>query len=189
VFTFGAVSLGAEERPVALAVGDAAPAFNANTGAGDLWQSVDHTAKGKYLVVYFYPAAMTGGCTQQACSYRDQTADLTGLDAEVVGISADPVNNLKLFKQAHSLNFTLLSDVNATIASRFGVPVRAGGTFTTTVDGKEVTLKRPYTFARWTFVIDKSGKVVHKDTSVNASADSSSVAEFLRAATRADSDG
>lgn len=186
---FAATSLAAEDATPALAVGDVAPVFNANTEAGDLWQSADHVGKGKFLVVYFYPAAMTGGCTQQACGFRDQSAELAGLDAAVVGISADPVNNLKLFKQSHNLNFPLLSDVNATVARRFGVPVRDGGTFTTTVDGKEVTLKRPYTLARWTFVIDKAGKVVHKDTSVNASADSSNIAEFLRSAMGPDAEG
>ena len=184
----GAALLAAEESP-SLSVGDTAPAFNANTDTGDLWQSSDHVGQGKYLVVYFYPAAMTGGCTQQACSYRDQSDDLTGLGAEVVGVSADPVSNLEVFKRAHSLNFTLLSDVNATIARRFGVPVREGGVFTATVDGKEVALKRPFTLVRWTFVIDGEGKVVHKDTSVNTAGDSGSVAEFLRAAKAADADG
>jgi peroxiredoxin Q/BCP len=163
------------------AVGDTAPAFNANTDAGDLWQSIDHVGKGKYLVVYFYPAAMTGGCTQQACSYRDQIADLSGLDAEVIAVSADPVNNLKLFKQAHNLDFVLLSDVNGAIARRFGVPVRVGGTFQMTVDGKDVMLKRPYTLARWTFIVGKDGKIVRKDTDVNASGDSRNVIDWLQA--------
>jgi peroxiredoxin Q/BCP len=174
------VALAAEEQGAALTVGEAAPAFNANTDAGDLWQSGDHIGRGRYLVVYFYPAAMTGGCTQQACSYRDQTAEMAGLDADVIGVSADPVNNLKLFRQVHNLNFPLLSDVNATIARRFGVPIRDGGTFKTTVDGKEVTLKRPYTLARWTFIIGPDGKVLHRDTAVNASADSRSAVEFLQ---------
>ncbi|MBN1358973.1 MAG: peroxiredoxin [Sedimentisphaerales bacterium] len=178
---FAAESLVALVLP---AVGDVAPAFNANTDTGDLWQTADHVGKGKCLVVYFYPAAMTGGCTQQACSYRDQSAEIAALDAEVIGISADPVNSLKLFKRVHHLNFTLLSDVNATIARHFGVPIRDGGTFKTTVDGKEVALKRPYTLARWTFVIDKAGKVVHKDTNVNASADSDNIVKFLQNAER-----
>jgi len=179
-----AVSLAAETPVPVLAVGDPAPAFNANTDAGDLWQSTDHVGKAKFLVVYFYPAAMTGGCTQQACSYRDQRAELAQLDAEVIGVSADPVNNLKFFKQAHNLSLPLLSDVNATIARRFGVPVREGGTFTSSVNGKEATLKRPYTFGRWTFVIGKDGKVLHKDTRVNASADSGNIVEFLQSARR-----
>lgn len=184
-----AVSLAAETPARTPAVGDAAPVFNANTDAGELWQSADHVGKGKVLVVYFYPAALTGGCTQQACSYRDQGDDLAGLDADIIGISADPVNNLKLFKQVHNLNFPLLSDVNATIARRFGVPVRDGGAFTTTVDGREVTLKRPHTLARWTFIIGKDGKILHKATDVNASADTANIVEFLRSLTQPEADG
>ena len=127
LWVWRAVSGGAEGQAPVLAVGDKAPAFNANTHAGDLWQTEEHVGHGKYVVVYFYPAAMTGGCTKQACSYRDQAADLSGLDVEVIGISADPVNNLKVFRDAHNLNFTLLSDVNGCIARQFGVPISKGG--------------------------------------------------------------
>jgi peroxiredoxin Q/BCP len=174
------LSLGAESQRAVLAVGDKAPQFNANTHTGDLWQTEEHVGRGKYVIVYFYPAAMTGGCTKQACSYRDQAADLGKLDVEVIGISADPVNNLKLFRDVHHLNFTLLSDVNGFIARRFGVPVNQGGTFRTTVDGKEVVLKRPYTLARWTFILGKDGKVLYRDTRVDATNDSRKAIEFLR---------
>jgi peroxiredoxin Q/BCP len=175
-----AASRGAEKAGPVLAVGDKAPEFNANTDAGDLWQTEDRVGRGKYVIVYFYPAAMTGGCTQQACSYRDQAAALSGLDVEVIGVSADSVNNLKLFRDAHHLNFTLLSDVNGFIAGKFGVPVTKGGSFKTTVDGKEVVLKRPYTLARWTFILGKDGKVLYKDTHVDAPNDSRKATEFLR---------
>ncbi|HNS20960.1 MAG TPA: peroxiredoxin [Sedimentisphaerales bacterium] len=176
------VSGGAREQPPepGMAVGDKAPQFNANTHAGDLWQTQDHVGRGKYLVVYFYPAAMTGGCTKQACSYRDQAADLGGLDVEVVGVSADSVNSLKLFREAQNLNFTLLSDVNGYIARQFGVPISQGGSFKTTIDGKDVVLKRPYTFARWTFVIGKDGRVLSKDTAVDPSNDSQKALDFLQ---------
>ena len=174
------VSLGAENQGPSPAVGDKAPQFNANTHTGDLWQTEDHVGRGKYVIVYFYPAAMTGGCTRQACSYRDQAPDLSGLDVEVVGISADPVNSLKLFRDAHHLNFTLLSDVNGCIARRFGVPVGKGGSFTTTVNGKEIVLKRSYTLARWTFILGRDGKVLYKDTQVDAPNDSRKAIAFLR---------
>ncbi|MCU0915886.1 MAG: peroxiredoxin [Planctomycetes bacterium] len=175
-----AVSSGAENQPAALAIGDQAPAFSANTHAGDLWQAEERIGRGRYVVVYFYPAALTGGCTKQACSYRDQAADWSGLDVEVIGISADPVNNLKLFREAHHLNFTLLSDVNGFIARAFGVPVSPGGSFKTTIDGKEVVLKRPHTLARWTFILGQDGKVLYRDTHVDASGDSRKALEFLR---------
>jgi peroxiredoxin Q/BCP len=174
------VSLRAEGQGTVLAVGDKAPEFNANTHTGDLWQTEDRVGRGKYVIVYFYPAAMTGGCTKQACSYRDQAADLNGLEVEVIGISADPVNNLKLFHDTHNLTFTLLSDVNGFIARRFGVPVSKGGSFQTSVDGKDVVLKRPYTIARWTFILGKDGKVLYKDTRVDAPSDSRKAVEFLR---------
>ncbi len=176
----GTVALGADTQEATLAVGEKAPQFNANTHTGDLWQMEDHVGRGKYVVVYFYPAAMTGGCTKQACSYRDQAADLGRLDVEVIGISADPVNNLKLFRDAHHLNFTLLSDVNGFIARQFGVPIGKGGVFKTTLDGKEVVLQRPYTFARWTFILGKDGKVLYKDTQVDAPNDSRKAIEFLQ---------
>ena len=176
----GTAARGAEDQGPVLAVGDKAPQFNANTHTGDLWQTEDRVGRGKYVVVYFYPAAMTGGCTKQACSYRDQAADLGGLDVEVIGISADSVNNLKLFRDVHKLNFTLLSDVNGFIARTFGVPVTKGGSFQTTLDGKEVVLRRPHTFARWTFILGKDGKVLYKDTRVDPSNDSRKAIEFLR---------
>ncbi len=176
----GGVAPGAKGQGSALAVGDKAPQFNANTHTGDLWQAQDRIGRGKYVVVYFYPAALTSGCTKQACSYRDQAADLSGLDVEVIGISADPVNNLKLFRDAHNLNFTLLSDVNGFIARQFGVPVGKGGAFQTTIQGKEVILNRPYTFARWTFILGKDGKVLYKDTQVDAPNDSRKAIESLR---------
>lgn len=168
-----------EQKPVRV-VGDKAPGFNANTHAGDLWQAEEHVGHGRYVVVYFYPAAMTGGCTKQACSYRDQAADLGGVDVEVIGVSADPVNNLKLFREAHNLNFTLLSDVNGCIARQFGVPISKGGSFRITVAGQETVLKRPHTFARWTFIIAPDGRIVYRDTAVDASNDGHKAVEFLR---------
>ena len=102
------------------------------------------------------------------------------LDAEVVGVSGDNVEGMAIFKKAHGLNFTLLADEKGDVAKKFGVPTRGGGSFDTSVDGKEVTMERGVTSSRWTFIIDKEGKVVHKDTEVNASADSKTVIEAIR---------
>ena len=90
--------MGAE--PKAVKVGDSIAAFNANTDEGELWRLPDHLAKDGYLVVYFYPAAMTGGCTAQACAYRDAAADLKAKNIKVVGVSGDSVNALKFFRKA-----------------------------------------------------------------------------------------
>lgn len=157
-----------------LNIGDTAPSFEATSAEGELWRSSDHTGD-KILVVYFYPAAMTGGCTAQACSFRDDRTRLTEMGAEVVGISGDQVRNLQVFKRVNNLNFPLLSDPEGKIAQSFGVPVRAGSTITREVDGEEVELSRDVTTARWTFIIDRDGKIVYKDTEVDAGGDSKAV--------------
>jgi peroxiredoxin Q/BCP len=162
-----------------LQVGDNAPGFVANDQDGNLWKFEDHLGKG-YLVVYFYPAAMTGGCTKQACSYRDQKSGLDNMQVEVVGVSGDPVKNLKYFQEAQQLNFTLLSDVSGEIAMKFGVPIGKGGSITRSINGEEKTLARMVTPSRWTFVIDPQGKVVYKDAEVNAAEDSQKVIDFVR---------
>ncbi len=162
-----------------LQVGDNAPGFVANDQDGNLWKSEDHVGRG-YLVVYFYPAAMTGGCTKQACSYRDQKSGFDNMSVEVVGISGDPVRNLKYFQEAERLNFTLLSDVSGDIATKFGVPIGKGGVITRSIAGQEKELARMVTVSRWTFVIDLQGKVVYKDAEVNAAEDSQKVIDFVR---------
>ncbi|MGH7493799.1 MAG: peroxiredoxin [bacterium] len=162
-----------------LQVGDIAPSFVANNQDGNLWKIEDHLGKG-YLVVYFYPAAMTGGCTKQACSYRDQKSGFDDLRVEIVGVSGDPVKNLKYFQEAHQLNFTLLSDVSGEIATKFGVPMGKGGVITRSIDGQDKELARMLTISRWTFVIDPQGKVVYKDAEVNAAEDSQKVIDFVR---------
>lgn len=162
-----------------LQVGDRAPSFIANDQDGNLWTSEARLGKG-YLVVYFYPAALTGGCTKQACSYRDQKSGFDDMQVEVVGISGDPVRNLKYFQEDQHLNFTLLSDVSGEIAAKFGVPTGKGGIITRSIAGEEKNLARMVTAARWTFVIDPEGKVVYKDAEVNAAEDSQKVDDFLR---------
>ncbi len=162
-----------------LQVNASAPSFVANDQDGNLWKFEDHLGKG-YLVVYFYPAAMTGGCTKQACSYRDQKSGFESMRVEIVGISGDPVKNLKYFQEAQQLNFTLLSDVSGEIATKFGVPIGKGGVITRSINGEEKNLERMVTASRWTFVIDPQGKVVYKDAEVNAADDSQKVIAFVR---------
>src|SRR5262245_35515516 len=83
--------LGADEpKPVELKVGDPAPTFEATDDQGKPWKSSDHVGK-KVLVIYFYPADLTGGCTKQACGFRDDMQKLTDKGVEVVGISGDSV--------------------------------------------------------------------------------------------------
>lgn len=162
-----------------LKVGDKAPAFKTLADDGTTWNAKDYLGK-KIIVVYFYPAAMTGGCTKQACAYRDYKSDIESANAVVVGVSGDNVEGLKLFKQAHDLNFTLLSDESGEIAGKFGVPLRDGGTITREIDGQSFDLVRGTTASRWTFVIDKKGKVVYKNDEVNATKDTEEVLSFIK---------
>lgn len=169
----------ADEKPVELKVGDLAPTFVAKDDLGRNWKSISTLDK-QYLVVYFYPAAMTSGCTKQACVYRDNMEDLKLLGVKVVGVSGDPVSNLKIFKKAHNLNFTLLSDEKGEIAKKFGVPVKAGGSIIQMIDNQEVTMNRELTTARWTFVIDKKGKIIYKNSDVNAEKDTQEVIDVIK---------
>ncbi len=167
------------QPPVSLEPGDKAPVFTATDDNDQLWDISNYLGK-KNIVLFFYPAAMTGGCTNQACAYRDNIDELTKLDAVVVGISGDEVNNLKLFKEAHDLNFPLLSDPTGEIAGKFGVPVSAGGSIQREVNDRKYTLTRGVTSKRWTFIVDKEGFIRYVNQSVNAANDSKNVLGFLK---------
>jgi thioredoxin-dependent peroxiredoxin len=160
--------------------GDAAPSFEATDDSGKPWKLDDHVGK-KVVVVYFYPADFTGGCTKQACGFRDDMEKLTGKGVEVVGISCDAVKTHEAFKKFHKLNFTLLSDEDGTIAGKYGVPVTKGDATAkgTDVDGKDATFARKNTASRWTFVIGKDGKIAFKNSKVNAGEDSKQILEVI----------
>ena len=162
-----------------LNVGDKAPMFKTLADDGTSWNVKDYIGK-KYIVVYFYPAAMTGGCTKQACAYRDYKSDIESAEALVVGVSGDNVEGLKIFKKAHNLNFTLLSDESGDVAKKFGVPVKDGGTITKEFEGQSYDLFRGTTASRWTFIIDKEGKIVYKNDKVNATNDTEEVLNFIK---------
>jgi thioredoxin-dependent peroxiredoxin len=162
-----------------LNIGDKVPGFEALADDGSTWKMKEFVGE-KYLVVYFYPAAMTGGCTAQACAYRDLSSDLESQDAMVVGVSGDNVEGLKFFKKAHNLNFTLLSDESGKIAQLFGVPTRDGGTVKSEFNGQAFELERNITTSRWTFIIDKEGQLVYKNEQVDARKDTEEVLSFLK---------
>ncbi len=160
-------------------VGDKSPQFSAKDDSNNSWNSKDYIGK-NIIIVYFYPAAMTGGCTKQACAFRDDRSKLNEIDAIVVGISGDEVENLKYFKEAYQLNFPLLSDEDGSIAQIFGVPQREGGSIERTIGGNNVTLKRGVTSSRWTFIIDKKGNIAYKNTEVDAAQDSQQTIEVIK---------
>jgi len=73
------------------------------------------------VVLFFYPAAMTPGCTKEACHFRDLAAEFAEAGARRVGVSTDPVHSQKQFVGAHGLDFTLLSDEDGRVATEYGV--------------------------------------------------------------------
>jgi thioredoxin-dependent peroxiredoxin len=168
-----------DEKPVELKVGDQAPAFSSTDDEGKTWKSTDHVGK-KILVVYFYPADMTGGCTKQACGFRDDMAKLIEKGIEVVGVSGDSAKNHQVFKSVHKLNFALLADEDGSVAKKFGVPLGKGGSFKTKdAEGNPVELIRGVTAKRWTFVIGKDGTIAYKNTNVDAAKDAKTIAEVV----------
>jgi thioredoxin-dependent peroxiredoxin len=101
---------------------------------------------GKWVVLYFYPADDTPGCTVEACSLRDARDELAALGAEVIGVSKDDANSHEKFKAKHALNFTLLVDAERKVIGDYG----AWGKKMFGVEG----------ILRKTFIIDPRGQVV-----------------------------
>ncbi|PXY23565.1 peroxiredoxin [Prauserella sp. PE36] len=96
------------------------------------------------VVLFFYPAAMTPGCTAESCQFRDLAAEFTDAGAHRIGISPDPVDKQLEFTNRHDFDFPLLSDADGAVATRFGVRRRFG----------------PLLTRRHTFVIDTDRRVL-----------------------------
>jgi peroxiredoxin Q/BCP len=102
-------------------------------------------------------------------------------DVEVIGVSGDTVPTQEAFKKFHKLNFALLADEKGQVGKAFGVPVTEGSkTFKFKIDDKEQEFIRGVTIQRWTFVIDKAGKIAYKNPKVNAIEDSKAVMEVIQ---------
>ncbi len=101
-----------------LAVGDAAPDFTLPTADGGSVTLSD--LRGEHVVVYFYPAAGTPGCTKQACDFRDSLASLQGHGYRVVGVSPDGVEKLAAFARDEELTFPLASDPDKAVLTAWG---------------------------------------------------------------------
>lgn len=105
---------------------------------------------GKKVLVYFYPKALTPGCTTQACGLRDSKSELDELGLVVLGISLDTPKKLAQFIEKKALNFTLLSDPDHKIAEQFGVW------------GEKKFMGKTYDgIHRISFLIDENGKIIH----------------------------
>ncbi|SNS74892.1 thioredoxin-dependent thiol peroxidase [Rhodococcoides kyotonense] len=126
--------------------GDTAPAFSLPDADGNTVSLSDYA--GKKVIVYFYPAASTPGCTKQACDFRDSLAELNGEGLEVIGISPDKEAKLAKFRDAEGLNFPLLSDVEKTT-------LKAWAAF-----GEKKNYGKVYEgVIRSTFLVDEAGKI------------------------------
>lgn len=101
-----------------LVAGDKAPAFSLLDDQNNTVSLNDYA--GKKVLVYFYPKANTPGCTTEACDFRDNLAQLSGLGVDVVGVSPDAVDKLASFKADHELNFPLLSDPDKKVMTAYG---------------------------------------------------------------------
>ncbi|GGC80159.1 peroxiredoxin [Tersicoccus solisilvae] len=141
---------------VQLAPGDPAPSFSLPDATGGT-VSLGDLAGGR-VILYFYPAAFTPGCTAEACDFRDNLASLTGAGYTVLGVSKDPVETLADFTREYGLTFALLSDEDGTVAQRYGAWGERRRSDGTTSTGP----------LRSTFVISEDGAVVLADTNVTA---------------------
>ena len=128
-------------------VGDSAPDFTLE-GTDGTFRLSDH--RGERVVLLFYPGDETPVCTKQFCSYRDRADDMSGLDAVVVGISAQDLDSHRSFTEHHGLTVPLLADVDRAVARAYGV-ARAHG-LAARVQGTQ----------RAVFVIDEDGVVRYR---------------------------
>ncbi len=121
-------------------VGDEAPDFEA----------VDHRGtpirlssfKGKYVVLYFYPKALTAGCTREGIRFNELLEEFRKLEAEVIGVSTDPIEVNRKFAEKYNFKFRLVSDPTGSIARVYGV-----------------LREDSFTAERTTFIIDPEGRV------------------------------
>ena len=124
-------------------VGDKAPGFTAKDQDGKTVKLADFTGK-QVVLLYFYPKDDTPGCTKEACGFRDRLDSLKKEGVAVLGASKDTAESHKKFIAKHSLNFPLLVDTDGKITAAYGAEMKG----------------RPLS-RRVSFLIDKSGKIVH----------------------------
>jgi peroxiredoxin Q/BCP len=156
-------------------VGDKAPMFQATDDQGNVWKSSDHVGK-KVVVLYFFPADFTGGCTAQACGFRDNMKDLESKNVEVVGVSGDSADTHAMFKKAEKLPFTLLADEKGTLAKEFGIQPKGGGKIQH--DGQ--TIVRGVTIPRITVIIALDGTIAAKYPVRDAAGDSKKALQIIQ---------
>src|ERR1700730_7977593 len=149
-----------------LEVGDKAPAFSLPDADGNTVKLSDY--KGRRVIVYFYPAASTPGCTKQACDFRDNLGELNGAGLDVVGISPDKPEKLAKFRDAEGLTFPLLSDPERKVLTAYGA-----------YGEKKMYGKTVQGVIRSTFVVNEKGKIAEAQYNVKAAHTTTKIKNFI----------
>lgn len=143
-----------------LKIGDKMPSFKVMDQDGQMVKSEDFIGKGRKTIVYFYPKDNTSGCTAEACSFRDNYAELTAAGYNVVGVSKDSGKSHAGFAARHSLPFTLLADTTRQMHEDFGA-----------IGEKKMYGKTVLGTLRRTFIFDEDGileRIIEKVDTKNA---------------------
>ena len=149
-------------------IGNLAPAFTLLDQSGNKVGLKDFRDQ-KNVILYFYPKAMTPGCTVQACGLRDAQKELAKLDTVALGVSPDPVARLQKFIDRDKLNFTLLSDEDHAIADKYGAW------------GPKKFMGREFDgILRTTFIIGKDGRLKHVIAKVNTKTHHDDVTKWIK---------
>jgi peroxiredoxin Q/BCP len=138
-----------------LAPGDTAPDFTLPDAQGDAVSL--SSLRGKRVIIYFYPAAMTPGCTKEACDFRDSLSSLAASGFAVIGISPDSPAKLAKFAERDGLTFPLLSDPDHKVLDAYGA-----------YGEKMLYGKKSVGVIRSTFVVDQDGKIEKAQYAVKA---------------------
>jgi thioredoxin-dependent peroxiredoxin len=149
-----------------LEVGDKAPAFSLLDADGNKASLADY--RGRKVIVYFYPAASTPGCTKQACDFRDNLAELSDAGLDVVGISPDKPEKLAKFRDNEKLTFPLLSDPDRKVLAAWGA-----------FGEKKMYGKTVQGVIRSTFVVDEQGKIEVAQYNVKAAHTTTKIQQYI----------
>lgn len=137
-------------------VGEQAPHFTLTDT--DMQPVSLHDFQGKTVILAFFPAAFSGVCTKEMCTFRDSLAQLNQANAQVLGISVDLPYSLKQFKEAQSINFPLLSDFDRQAIGEYGVVDNNFKGFTSGLAKRSVFVIDPSGTITWEWVADQPGQ-------------------------------
>lgn len=155
------------DTTVRLQPGDKAPAFRLPDADGNTVALADY--RGRRVIVYFYPAASTPGCTKQACDFRDNVRDLNEAGLDVVGISPDKPAKLAKFRDTEGLTFPLLSDPDRKVLTAWGA-----------YGDKQMYGKTVQGVIRSTFVVDEKGKIAVAQYNVKAAHTATNIQKIIK---------